>query len=364
VTYSGKVRFEDAAERTPIVGLFDKDFNFGLLRGDRAGLTDANPLQAELHLEMDRRETFDLFRSPWWADLGSALADNEGAGRGLVDGHAAVALGLFGLDGVHEYVSELHPVYAMAILREPERQAGETWEVFARHSAMNEGACSRHPHPLQGMSDDTLKLDIPWHPNAMRAVVDSAVFPSPRAGALYVGMQMAENRLAAVFVLPTSTQMVDDESERSMIDGALFIRWMMKPNAPTIASEPLPPKATFVDKGEELMESVLARLSAAELRTLEVALAQERATPRSGLAELAGRVSGSQRATDAIVRAASLSAIHHSEWPRLAVFARDGQSMGPARADLARRDSMILRAVCKATALSAPEKAVCGATFK
>jgi len=77
------VRFEDAAEDTPILGLFgDKDYNFGLKRPDRAGATDANPGRAELNLEMDREETLDLVKSLWWSDFATMLKKKETKSKG------------------------------------------------------------------------------------------------------------------------------------------------------------------------------------------------------------------------------------------------------------------------------------------
>lgn len=99
------------------------------------------------HIEFYRDETFRRLEGTggpsWWHAIDHDRHDTERM-SGLVDGRFAIVTGLFGLDGVHGFHSELHPVYAMFVLQSAVRQArgwDEEWAVMVRNVG-NEGDCS------------------------------------------------------------------------------------------------------------------------------------------------------------------------------------------------------------------------------
>jgi len=115
-----------------------------------------------IELEFESGRTARWFRTPWWRQLpfrndSFAIAASY---FGTVRRHPfvkgpvpvlrrapATAIGLFGIDNLHEVHSELHPLYAIAIQVEasPNRQR---WVAFARRGGM-EGECgSRLEHTI------------------------------------------------------------------------------------------------------------------------------------------------------------------------------------------------------------------------
>jgi hypothetical protein len=129
-------------------GLFSKlgaddDYNMELTNPAKPGLTANNP--NSLHMEFDSEETIDKFKSSWWTGFHSAVDSNHGEPGGLasqrIDGHDAVAFGLFGLDCAHSCGSELHPVMGLAIRVENPATLNDTWAIFVRNRG-NEGFCS------------------------------------------------------------------------------------------------------------------------------------------------------------------------------------------------------------------------------
>ena len=125
-----------------------------------------------IELEFESGRTTRWFRTPWWRELPfrknsfevvASLFGNvhrHRSARGPVPAllHApAAAIGLFGIDNLHEVHSELHPLYAIAIRIEasPSRQR---WVAFARRGGM-EGECgSRLEHAI-----DAKRLVLPLH---------------------------------------------------------------------------------------------------------------------------------------------------------------------------------------------------------
>jgi hypothetical protein len=152
--YTGKIFWESWEE--PTFG--DDDYNMqlrtptfkeGTVGGWPAGVTFTNP--DSIKLEYDSDETIDYFDSnQWWHDFHHLVeGGNDQGARGMVDDQDAVVIGLVGLDVVHPFGSELHPVHLLAI-RETGNQnitTEDTWAIFARNWG-DEGECSSQLHYL------------------------------------------------------------------------------------------------------------------------------------------------------------------------------------------------------------------------
>ena len=98
-----------------------------------------------LHVEFDSDETIDNFQSDEWKDLHKAVdGDTTVSPSKLFDG-TTILTGLFGLDGEHDLKAELHPLYALATLRDfnhyEDNPSDEVWLMFARNRG-DEGFCS------------------------------------------------------------------------------------------------------------------------------------------------------------------------------------------------------------------------------
>lgn len=154
VTATGIVRWDSYSS-----GAQDHDVNINLLPAKPNALTWANPqddsppFRRMYHTEFYSAETLERLPdgSPsFWRMLRSLLEDKD-AEKQLIDGRFAVITGLFGVDGVHGYHAELHPVYAMAILidssRSTSHEVREEWAVMFRNMG-SEGDCSEGTLPL------------------------------------------------------------------------------------------------------------------------------------------------------------------------------------------------------------------------
>jgi hypothetical protein len=135
----------------------DDDYTF-TFKSDQPG----NPLSVNgrdgLHVEFDSDETIDHFTSDEWTAFHHAV-DNGGNATQLFDGHT-ILTGMFGLDGEHNLKAELHPVYALATLRDDYENAqnDEAWLMFVRNQG-DEGYCSSQIWD-SGFEDYTFRL--PW----------------------------------------------------------------------------------------------------------------------------------------------------------------------------------------------------------
>jgi hypothetical protein len=356
VTYTGNIVFEGKSESsTGILG--DKDYNFGLATPDNRGITGAN--DGLLHLELDRRETGKLWGSEWWSAFAKAIESGSNLPSKLVLGRRASVLGLFGLDGVHRDVSELHPVYAISIGSRPQdltpAKPDEVWQVFARHSAKNEGYCSRRAHPLNGLRTDSLKLDIPWAQGANGVSMDSAKFFWRGAGTKFIGIQTDNHRLAFLFLINRNTRDLFHAEERSMIDGTVYLRWKGPLIAPRMSE--LSSMSTFqtrllsnTDSNETRLAEATHRLSLAEQLLLASQL--RRNTPL--FAQPVAVDTGRQRVLEAT------SATLLSQWPHTPVRAWEDKAT-PIDPAIETEDSTIFSALCKSRKLQPSDQRLCDA---
>lgn len=145
-----------------------------VLEPDGAAGTIAPPPKAHyagrIELEFESGRTTRWFRTPFWREIPfrrnsfDVVASYFGTMRRhpsakgpvpVLRQRPATAIGLFGIDNLHEVHSELHPLYAIAIQLEasPSRQR---WAAFARRGGM-EGECgSRLEHTI-----DAKRLVLP-----------------------------------------------------------------------------------------------------------------------------------------------------------------------------------------------------------
>jgi len=145
-----------------------------VLEPDGAAGTIAPPPKAHysgrIELEFESGRTARWFRSPFWRELPfrnnsfKVVASYFGTVRRhpsakgpvpTLHHRPAAAIGLFGIDNLHEVHSELHPLYAITIQIEASASR-QRWVAFARRGGM-EGECgSRLEHTI-----DSRQLVLP-----------------------------------------------------------------------------------------------------------------------------------------------------------------------------------------------------------
>jgi hypothetical protein len=207
----------------------DDDYTF-TFNSDEQG----NPLSVNgrpgMHVEFDSDETIDHFKSDEWTAFHQAV-DNNGTdlAKQLFDGHT-ILTGMSGLDGEHDLKSELHPLYAIATLRDNyENTLGhDVWLIFVRNRG-DEGYCSSQLWDA-GFEDYTFRL--PWVTGMTAVEADwsdtqfegtegtsgptvSAIDPPAKASGVYVTFHLGP------------------ASSTPFIDGALHLIWTGQPVRPS-----------------------------------------------------------------------------------------------------------------------------------
>jgi hypothetical protein len=156
-TYDGTIYFNDYSD--------DFDFTWTFKPKDGAGLTKKNPGSSPdhpefIHAEFDATETINGFVTDTWKavrngfecfdDDVNCIDTDRPKAHELVDGKRAVITGLVGLDTEHGGYSEIHPIYMLAIEVDP-NPLDNKWILFIRNRG-DEGFCSSHDHPLEGIT--------------------------------------------------------------------------------------------------------------------------------------------------------------------------------------------------------------------
>jgi hypothetical protein len=262
-TYEGTVYWEShSAPGT------DDDYNLGLLtpaagndsNNPGVGLAASNetvdPITGDhntptgvkvLGLEFDSDETIDQFHTPWWESFHTAVDESTHADdmknvyrnslqasayaqaakikqdnlRGMINGKHAIVTGLFGLDCAHGCISELHPVYAIAI-RVKEDPSDETWAIFVRRWG-NEGYCSSHQHYLDRLPNDTYTFRLPWRSGASSVEVLQATFLTRNGQAAGPMVTFSQSNLAALVSFTLPVPPLGETGE--WLNGELHLRW-------------------------------------------------------------------------------------------------------------------------------------------
>jgi hypothetical protein len=237
-TYDGTIKWQDHSTSSPFG---DDDYNFGLFRGDNAGLTNAGD---GLGLEFQAKETIDNFNTGWWARFHQSVDGTNGVDpHSLTDNRYAIVTGLFGIDGIHGGWSELHPVYMLAIRVAstdlPGGAVEERWVFFMRNWG-NEGMCSHDQHYFGStQGDGSYFVQFPWRSGAERVEVETgktvvmANFPS-----VQISYEQTKGQwLYLRAVLP-------DGSSEPLVHGEIVLKWSPSVNGKL---QPLtsPPANTF-----------------------------------------------------------------------------------------------------------------------
>jgi hypothetical protein len=162
----------------------DHDVNIWLTGPPGSPLTSGNTIGA-FELEFNSDETFGRLPSGvhgFWGALRRAMWSSKArpSVHKLIDNKHAIVTGLYGLDGVHDFQAELHPVFAMAILDTTFLQGDRTiqrWAFFARDRG-NEGECSSGVVPFMARAQpvDSNRLsytvDLGWLGDSTRVTLD------------------------------------------------------------------------------------------------------------------------------------------------------------------------------------------------
>jgi hypothetical protein len=231
----------------------DHDFNLFLeapqlvTRGNaratrrRRDLRDHPNRDSLIELEFSGDETARLFSAQHGGGLWGPLivlpqlpaespeyARQEGSADRLFRDRPAVITGLLGLDGVHAFQTELHPVLGLAVDVSHEVGDGNAhaWLVLLRNMG-NEGECSAGQLPW--VTADITRpnqyvIEIPWKAGADSVVVDADSsrfgFIARRMATLAVKLDPARAiRLVADLPRPTLTD------SAGIVYGTLWLRW-------------------------------------------------------------------------------------------------------------------------------------------
>lgn len=205
---------------------FDGDYRF-LLHPRQGGLTNVS--KDCLNLDFNAAETLAAFDclSTWWKQY-REMAHEFHANDLLVRGNGgnapfAIVTGLLGFDCQHGCVTDLHPVYMMAIRRSG--GAREEWAFFVRNWG-SEGWCSASNHTI---ATRRLRVLLPYsearNSNALMEVQSSfQLYGGDRrrrgtAKSAAVDVVAVEGGVLVTFDLP-------DPGSRPVIVGELSFRWL------------------------------------------------------------------------------------------------------------------------------------------
>jgi hypothetical protein len=227
VTYQGNLQYRDYSGGWPK----DDDDNFGLVTAGHAGETllseeKDGAEQPGIGVEFKQGETLDNFGTQFWKNF-------DWVGDTII-GQPAVITALMGVDAVHGGYSELHPVFALALLTQEEpskNSVDETWDFFIRNQG-NEGSCASHSHEWKSLEKDgAYTIQLPWPEgatDAMPTITKSEMWAESQTGFKFLGMEVRNHWTYMRFQLPPSSQ--------TGIDGELTIHYTLAPSAPKKSS--------------------------------------------------------------------------------------------------------------------------------
>lgn len=229
----------------------DDDYDLSMAVPWPAALTNGNK-DGVLNLEFEASETVDHFTTRWWSELTKKIRETPWTRRPIA--RTATVIGLLGLDRVHNYATELHPVYGLAALVETKRQGSsqvvQHWALFGRNWG-GEGECASMAHDLPG---DSIALDLPGIPGKSAVSVESATCLRTN-----ITTQPKSVLITPVPGKGVSVRLPLGEAARHVrVSGELYLRWsdggksLEVPTtctAPTLraASEPEPANKAYDD---------------------------------------------------------------------------------------------------------------------
>ncbi|PYX29658.1 MAG: hypothetical protein DMG80_14170 [Acidobacteria bacterium] len=243
-TFSGHVNWfpitvEGSAGRVDHGDVFpfgDDDYTFSYNSQEQANPLSVNG-RSGLHVEFDSDETVDNFTSLEWAAFHRAVDNNQDRASQLFRGHT-ILTGMFGLDGEHGMKAELHPLYALATLRDnfENDPKDEVWLMFVRNQG-DEGYCSSQIWNA-GFEDYTFRLrwlpgmtsvDVNWDKTEFVGtdgtsgpIISVVPPPSPAAG-VYVRFHLGP-------AVATSS-IFDPGASVPFVNGGLHLVWTGTPIA-------------------------------------------------------------------------------------------------------------------------------------
>jgi hypothetical protein len=170
---------------------------------------------AGMELEFLLKEVDQRFETEFWTDLIRVLGPAGGGNRlaearTLVNGRNAVAMGVFGVDGVHGAHSEIHPVFSLAIRTVPGLKQ-DIWTIFARNWG-SEGECSPNAPQRLTVPGNRLLIWIPWRRGATGA----------RLAFLQHRGVVWRNRLTAP---PIAVPLTFPSGKYPFVEGELEVEW-------------------------------------------------------------------------------------------------------------------------------------------
>jgi hypothetical protein len=234
-TYTGPVLWGGHAD--------DQDYDLFLLTPSGAGQTSGNDTERGLELEFDSREITPRIerrgKSVWSRWLTAVEQDSTEVINDIIKGKYAIATGLVGLDGIHTYHAELHPVWALAIEVDTTPRHS-VWLIFVRNLG-NEGECGSGELPLLfNMAGDTAlayAFTLPWKPRAssVEALWTGGTSFFAGSGPGLEGPFLRADSGKALYVtfrLPRATK----ASDYALAYGELHLRWPGGVSAPPVIS--------------------------------------------------------------------------------------------------------------------------------
>lgn len=255
-TYSGHINLRSVTTYTGDLKwkgweppFLDSDYGLHLVRADKAGQTASST--KGLKLEFDSRETVVHFRTPWWESFRQAVeAVGAPSYQQTIEkmiNREAVVTGVLGLDCVHEFDAELHPVLAFAA-RVETSAGGELWALFVRERG-NEGFCSQSKHRLP---EGNFAFRLPWRSGMTNVCVDptrTRIRSDPDLN-VAVNVEYTPNDSISV-TFPTN-----GAPEDFLVHGELALQWDCSPVVPASLQQRPRPPAYPVDLPDDLQEKL------------------------------------------------------------------------------------------------------------
>lgn len=193
------------------------------------------------HLEFYDWETLQRLRDPgssFWHRLRIAMHHKKTA-RDLVDDRFAIVTGLYGVDAVHRFHAELHPVFAMAVLVDSATIPGRTtfreqWAIMLRNLG-TEGDCAQGTLPLlipaaPGATLQDFIFDLgSWH-NAGPATLRLGPSWSSHPGFLPTGFltRDSSDRFDHVYLKFTHPRPIPGGKDFTFL-GTIYVDWSNRP---------------------------------------------------------------------------------------------------------------------------------------
>lgn len=218
VTFEGYWRWSSKSKSEPFG---DDDYNFYFFGPDGAGATDRTSNRGGIMTEFDADETINHFHTKWWNEFHDAVDHDGQKAHLMVDRKWGIATALWGLDCEHGCISELHPVWAMAV-HVKDDATDDRWSVFVRNWG-NQGFCSFHKYTVKYPKVGNAyvyKMRIPWRPGATSVSWDQEFLQRGNVG---VGIKARPGEGVVVsFSFP-------EGASKPRINGQLQLRWSYPP---------------------------------------------------------------------------------------------------------------------------------------